>query len=279
MISAARKLGVTAVPLNYRLSDEEATYVTDHCDATIVYVDAEFASMFERIRAAVPKVEHVLVFDGATPTGMLSADELMAAASDEEPVVPRASRPATMIYTSGTTGKPKGALRPNVVDPSQVAAMIGLIGYTPDDVYLPTNPLYHSGPLELGGAQALGQTVDIAAWFDRRMAAPRPDAPSQFHVRGADADPDDLQPARRGEGEVRHVVDEAHDRERGAVGFALKQMYLADFPSDSLWEVYGSTELGVNCILKPEDQLRKPGSCGQRLRSSRSSCSTTTATR
>jgi fatty-acyl-CoA synthase/long-chain acyl-CoA synthetase len=45
--------------------------------------------------------------------------------------------------------------------------------------------------------------------------------------------------------------------------FALKQMYLADFPGDSLWEVYGSTELGVNCVLKPHDQLRKPGSCGQ----------------
>ncbi len=45
--------------------------------------------------------------------------------------------------------------------------------------------------------------------------------------------------------------------------FALKQMYLADFPGDSLWEVYGSTELGVNCILEPADQLRKPGSCGK----------------
>jgi len=45
--------------------------------------------------------------------------------------------------------------------------------------------------------------------------------------------------------------------------FALKQMYLADFPADSLFEVYGSTELGVNSILRPEDQLRKPGSCGQ----------------
>ncbi len=45
--------------------------------------------------------------------------------------------------------------------------------------------------------------------------------------------------------------------------FALKQMYLADFPQDSLFEVYGSTELGVNTILRPEDQLRKPGSCGQ----------------
>jgi len=45
--------------------------------------------------------------------------------------------------------------------------------------------------------------------------------------------------------------------------FALKQAYLADFPPDSLWEMYGSTELGVNCVLEPKDQLRKPGSCGK----------------
>jgi acyl-CoA synthetase (AMP-forming)/AMP-acid ligase II len=43
---------------------------------------------------------------------------------------------------------------------------------------------------------------------------------------------------------------------------ALKRMYLDDFPADSLWEVYGSTELGVNTVLAPADQLRKPGSCG-----------------
>jgi fatty-acyl-CoA synthase/long-chain acyl-CoA synthetase len=35
------------------------------------------------------------------------------------------------------------------------------------------------------------------------------------------------------------------------------------FGEGSLWEVYGSTELGVNTVLKPEDQMRKPGSCGQ----------------
>ena len=45
--------------------------------------------------------------------------------------------------------------------------------------------------------------------------------------------------------------------------FALKQQYVADFPPASLFEVYGSTELGVNTILRPEDQLRKPGSCGK----------------
>jgi acyl-CoA synthetase (AMP-forming)/AMP-acid ligase II len=30
-----------------------------------------------------------------------------------------------------------------------------------------------------------------------------------------------------------------------------------------LWEFYGATETGINTVLRPEDQLRKPGSCGQ----------------
>ena len=55
VVNAARKVGATAVPLNYRLSPEEAAYVTDHCDATIVYVDAEFAPLFEQIRAEHPQ--------------------------------------------------------------------------------------------------------------------------------------------------------------------------------------------------------------------------------
>ena len=69
-ISAARKLGITSVPLNYRLSDEEAAYVTDHSDATAVIVDSEFAAMFERVRGDLPKVQHYLVFDGEAPEGL-----------------------------------------------------------------------------------------------------------------------------------------------------------------------------------------------------------------
>jgi fatty-acyl-CoA synthase/long-chain acyl-CoA synthetase len=45
--------------------------------------------------------------------------------------------------------------------------------------------------------------------------------------------------------------------------FALKEAYMADFGEDSLWEVYGSTELGVDTVLAPRDQRRKPGSCGR----------------
>ncbi len=268
MVNAARKLKVTAVPLNYRLSDEEAAYVTDHCDATIVYVDAEFAPTFERILADLPKVRHVLVFDGAVPDGFVDVDALVAAASADEPQ-PVESADAvesgsTMIYTSGTTGKPKGALRRNAVDPAQGMALVAHIGYSPDDVYLPTGPLYHSGPGGfMGVAQSLGQTVVLQRRFDPEdwlrlvekyrvtstFSAPTP-------IRMICTLPDEVK-AKYDRSSMRIMIANA-----APWPFALKKMYLADFPEDSLFEVYGSTELGVNCVLRPEDQLRKPGSCG-----------------
>jgi acyl-CoA synthetase (AMP-forming)/AMP-acid ligase II len=265
MINAARKLGVTAVPLNYRLSDEEAAYVTDHCDATIVYVDAEFAPMFTRIRGELPKVEHYLVFDGDTPDGMVAIDPLIDAASKGEPEVPEAVEPgSTMIYTSGTTGKPKGALRRGTGGAAQSAALLAHIGYTPDDVYMPTGPLYHSGPGGfMGIALVLGQTVVLQRKFNAEdwlrlvqtyrvtstFAAPTP-------IRMVCNLPDEVK-AKYDVSSMRRMIANA-----APWSFALKQMYLAYFPAESLFEVYGSTELGVNCVLRPEDQLRKPGSCG-----------------
>ena len=96
MINAARKLGITAVPLNYRLSDEEAQYVTDHCDASIVYCDVEQAPMFERIRDGLPQVEHYLVFaagDAPLPDGMTDVDAQMDEASSGEPEIPADTEP------------------------------------------------------------------------------------------------------------------------------------------------------------------------------------------
>ena len=37
---AARKIGAVAVPLNYRLTAEEAAYVVDNSDAVLVFTDA-----------------------------------------------------------------------------------------------------------------------------------------------------------------------------------------------------------------------------------------------
>src|SRR5204862_7858295 len=47
------------------------------------------------------------------------------------------------------------------------------------------------------------------------------------------------------------------------VPYALKQEVIEKLGDGFLYEVYGSTELGVDTVLKHEDQLRKPGSCGR----------------
>ncbi len=67
VINATRKIGAVAVPLNYRLTPEEARYVIGHSDAEIAYVDAEYAPLFEglRGRAAQPAPHHCLRRPGA----------------------------------------------------------------------------------------------------------------------------------------------------------------------------------------------------------------------
>ncbi len=47
------------------------------------------------------------------------------------------------------------------------------------------------------------------------------------------------------------------------VPYSLKQEIIEKLGDGFLYEVYGSTELGVVTVLPPEDQLRKPGSCGK----------------
>ncbi len=265
VMHATRKLGATAVPLNYRLSPEEMAYVTDNCDAVAIYTDAEFADAFAKIRSEIPKVRHVLVFDGAPAQGQLAVEKLLADGSDAEPVIELAEAAGTMIYTSGTTGKPKGALRSGAGDPEQTRRMLELIGYGPSDVYLTCGPLYHSGPGGfMGIAAALGNTVVVQRKFDPEDWLRLVD---QYRVTSTFSAPTPIRMICNLPAEVKARYDRSSMRvmiaNAAPWSFALKLQYLADFPEESLWEVYGSTELGVNCILEPKDQRRKPGSCGK----------------
>ena len=45
-MNATRKIGAVSVPLNYRLTAEEARYIIAHSDARVAFVDAEYAHLF-----------------------------------------------------------------------------------------------------------------------------------------------------------------------------------------------------------------------------------------
>ena len=69
VINAARKIGAVAVPLNYRLTPEEARYVIDHSDSEIAYVDADYAHLFDGLVGELPEpaARHRLRRPGAGP--------------------------------------------------------------------------------------------------------------------------------------------------------------------------------------------------------------------
>jgi fatty-acyl-CoA synthase/long-chain acyl-CoA synthetase len=221
--------------------------------------------MFAELRGRLANVRHMIAVGGAAPDGMLTDADIAAAPSDPPDVGEGAGTGGTMIYTSGTTGKPKGAVRSGGQDPETVGALLNLFGYRPDDVYVTSGPLYHSGPSAfMGAAQLYGQTVVVQRKFDAEDWLRLVD---KYRVSSTFSAPALIRMVCA----LPEAVKERYDRSSMRVmianaapwSYALKQQYVANFPPESLFEVYGSTELGVDTVLLPADQLRKPGSCGQ----------------
>jgi acyl-CoA synthetase (AMP-forming)/AMP-acid ligase II len=265
-IHAARKLGLVAVPLSYRFNAEEMAYVIDNSDATIVVADAEYAPVADSVRSGMSNVRQLVSFGGNAPSGWDDWDAVLSGRSDAEPPLVDASEAgAAMIYTSGTTGKPKGALRTRT-DRTLVFALLAELDLLHENaVHLTTGPLYHSGPLAFASlSHTLGAPIVVLRKFDpvawiRLVREHRVtntfSAPTQLK-RIVSLPADEL--ARADMSSMICLIANA-----APVPYALKEEIFEKLGTTFLFEVYGSTELGVDTVLKPEDQLRKPGSCGK----------------
>ncbi len=262
LVSAgARAAGAVAVPMNHRLTTEEVRYILDDSEASVVFVGDSFVSMAEQVRAQARGVRHwILIGDERRPWAQALPDVLAARSAEAPPAVGGGS----MVYTAGTTGKPKGALR-RVIDPASVMDRLRDLDLAdPSHVHLVAGPLYHSAP---GGfalyAHFLGCPVVVMPRFDPEAALRAIDrfrctstfmAPTLLK-RIADLPPEVR--ARYDVSSMRVIVMAA-----APCPMRVKEDIVRYF-GPVLYEFYGSTELGINTILRPEDVLRKPGSCGR----------------
>src|SRR5437764_6267780 len=159
-----------------------------------------------------------------------------------------------MIYTSGTTGKPKGAMR-SAPDPTVVFAMVQELRMGGEEVHLTTGPLYHSGPNAFAFlAHMLGGTVVIMRKFDahewvrltrQHLVTSTFSAPTQ--LKRIVSLPDDVL-AEADLSAMHTLIANA-----APVPYALKQEVISKLGEGFLYEIYGSTELGVDTVLNPED--------------------------
>ncbi len=259
-----RKSQGIVVPIGYRLRGGEVAYLLNDSGARVVCAGPEFVPVVEEARPQVKGRRAYVALGVEPPAGWVGYEELMAAAPDREPEVGSAgSLGASMIYTSGTTGQPKGAYRPQGVNLENVLQVISIFELSDRDLHLMCGPGYHSAVAFFAGLhQLLGATNVIQRKFD---AEPALELIARHRVTTTFMAPTllkrlvDLPEAVR----ARHDTSSLRALILGAAPCpqALKERAVA-WLGEVLWEFYGATETGINTVLRPEDQLRKPGSCG-----------------
>lgn len=257
-----RKTSLVGVPVNYRLRGAEIAHVLNDSEAKVVVAGPELVDFVDAARGEVLHEVRFVALGDRSPSGWLSYSELMTGASDEpSSEAGGGALGASMIYTSGTTGHPKGAWRPNGVNIENVLQVISIFELGESDVHLMCGPGYHSAVAFFSALhQVLGATVVMVPKFEAEAAL---DAIARNGVTTSFMAPTLLQ--RLVDAQMRRPRDVSSLRALilGAAPcpYALKVRAEAVF-GPVVWEFYGATETGINTVLRPEDQLRKPGSCG-----------------
>ncbi|HJU20178.1 MAG TPA: long-chain-fatty-acid--CoA ligase [Stellaceae bacterium] len=150
---AVSGIGAVCHTVNPRLFDEQIVYILNHAADRLLFVDATFIPLVERLAAQLPEACRIvpLCNEGAAPRTDLpavAAYEALVAVEDEDFIWPEFDEhtAAALCYTSGTTGKPRGVLyshRSTVIH-ALAASLPHAIPMTASDVVCPAVPLFHA---------------------------------------------------------------------------------------------------------------------------------------
>jgi fatty-acyl-CoA synthase len=164
--SACARIGAIFLPLNWRLTVSELTFIVGDADPKILIHDLQFVD-----EAAALKNDTSIAITLQT-TGSGAASPYEEAIAGTEPIAEIVDLTHddvwTIMYTSGTTGLPKGAMNTygmafyNAVNLGVPARI------TPDSVTLTILPLFHTGGLNCYTSVALhsGGTALIMRAFE-----------------------------------------------------------------------------------------------------------------
>jgi len=149
--------------LNIRLFPEQVTYVANHAEDEVIFVDRSLTKLLWPLLDTFKTVRHVVVMDdgaGDQPDGAGAGRELhdyealLDAADPAEFEVIDENRAASMCYTSGTTGNPKGVVYSHRSTwlHTMGAMTADSLAASEQDVILPVVPMFHANAWGLAHA-------------------------------------------------------------------------------------------------------------------------------
>jgi fatty-acyl-CoA synthase len=148
--------------LNIRLFPDQLTYIVNHADDEVVFVDRSLLPLLAPLLPTFERLRHLVLMDdgvGDVPGDLaghelLDYEELLAAAEPVEFGVDDEHRAASMCYTSGTTGNPKGVLysHRSTFLHTFGAMTVDNLGARESDVIMPVVPMFHANAWGLAHA-------------------------------------------------------------------------------------------------------------------------------
>lgn len=266
--SAAGKISVIPIALNYRFKESELAHIINDSESRLLIYGHEFEKMVNatRSRLNVPPLTYICS-GGSLYRDVLDLAQLIAENADTPPGVETGSRgvASSLVYTSGTTGKPKGVFRRSKTRLNSLLGYAHVFETTYDDTHLVAGPLYHAAPYAWAAfSLILGNTIIIMPRFDAHnflRLVQRHRVTTTWMV------PTMINRIVNLPIPVRNQYDTASLRVITVGGesfpFPLKEKAIEFFGPGKIFEFFGATENSCVTYLRPEDQIRKPGSCGK----------------
>ena len=148
--------GVSVVPLDPKLHNDEVQYILKDSGAVVVTTDAAHIPMMQQIAPELPNLRAIVIVDGGAPSyaaignipvydfAELKKQGCTCGWYDRN--VCKEEDVASVIYTSGTTGKPKGAMLTHANFTEDATGALAAFGERIDenDSFFIVLPLFHA---------------------------------------------------------------------------------------------------------------------------------------
>ncbi|MGB7587288.1 MAG: acyl-CoA synthetase [Solirubrobacterales bacterium] len=256
---AAAKLGASALYLNTMFAGPQLVEVTHREQPKALVYDEEFAELLDGVGESVQRIVAWNSGDADAPT-----IEGLIAANDDSNLKPPADKPRFVILTSGTTGAPKGAQRSSPDGLLALAALIDKIPFRSRETIMIAAPLFHSwGFLHLVISLPTASTIVLQRRFDPEATLR---ATQQYRAQVLAAVPVMVQRILRLPGETLDSYDLPALRVTSLSGSALPGELAIEWMDrfgDTIYNLYGSTEVAYATVATPEDLRAAPGTAGR----------------